>query len=163
MNTLITRAIILIGTACLATTVQAKNYYDYAKVKSVRAVYKNVVVNHPMEHCYQVQYRTRHHDPVPTIAGTIIGGVIGHAIGDSRASTVAGAIIGGSIAHDSQRHIRRVEQRCEIVDYQRETIRKLKGYKVKYRYKGETYQTFMKKHPGDNVKVRVKVSPVYYP
>jgi uncharacterized protein YcfJ len=163
MKTLITRTIILVGVACLATTVQAKSYYDYAKVKSVRAVYKNVVVSHPTEQCYQVEYRSRGQDPVPTIAGSIIGGVIGHAIGDSRASTVAGAIIGGAIAHDSQHRVRRVEERCEVVDYQLETIRKLKGYKVKYRYKGETYQTFMKKHPGDKVKVRVKVSPVYYP
>lgn len=163
MNTLITRAIILAGFACLATAVQAKSFYDYAKVKSVRAVYKNVVVSHPREQCYKVEYRTRRHDPAPTIAGTIIGGVIGNAIGDSRASTVAGAIIGGSIAHNSQHRVRRVEERCEVIDYHQETVTKLKGYKVKYRYKGETYQTFMKKHPGDKVKVRVKVSPVYYP
>lgn len=163
MNTLIARVIVFVGIACLATTVQAKSYYDYAKVKSVRAVYENVVVRHPREQCYKVEYRARRHDPVPTIAGTIIGGVIGNAIGDSKASTVAGAIIGGSIVHDSQHRVRRVEERCDVVGYHRESVTKLKGYKVKYRYKGEIYQTFMKKHPGNKVKVRVKVSSVYYP
>lgn len=163
MKKTLTQLIIGFSLVSITSIAQAKSFYDYAKVKSARAVYQNVVIKQPIQQCYQVEYRRPRHNPAPIIAGTIVGGIIGNAIGDSKASTIAGAVIGGSIAHDSQPRKRYIDEHCEIVEYKRETVRKLKGYKVKYRYKGETYHTFMKKHPGDKVKVRVKVTAAYYP
>lgn len=165
MNALLKRllcGITLVGSV-ISTSAAADTYYDYAKVKKVRPVYHYVTVNKPVEQCYNVRYRSRHHrDGAPTVAGAIIGGVIGNAIGDNRASTVAGAIIGGSLAHSSSHHSHRVERRCDLAYESTRKVKKLKGYKVKYRYKGETYRTFMRKHPGNKIKVRVKVSPAHY-
>lgn len=165
MNNLIKRLIMsltVVGTLTSANAM-AETYYDYAKVKKARPVFHYVTISEPVEQCYNVRYRTRrHHDGAPTVAGAIIGGVIGNAIGDNRASTVAGAIIGGSLGHSASHRAHRVERRCEIVHENTRKVKKLKGYKVKYRYNGDTYHTFMRKHPGDKIKVRVKVSPTHY-
>lgn len=158
---------LLISFTVLGTSVSlnanADTYYDFAKVKKVRPVFHYVTIKEPVEQCYNVRYRKRHHhDGTSTVAGAIIGGVIGNAIGDNRASTVAGAIIGGSLGHSASYRPRHVERRCDVAYESSRKVKKLKGYKVKYRYRGDTYHTFMRKHPGDKIKVRVKVSPAHY-
>lgn len=153
--------LLTISTLTCSFTAQAASYYDYAKVTKVRPVYKYVKIKQPVEQCETVRRSSRRHDATPTIVGAIIGGAIGNAIGDSRASTVAGAVIGGSITHNSNRRYGRVVEHCQVSYQTTRKVRKLDGYKVKYRYKGETFKTFMNKHPGDKIKVRVKVSPAY--
>lgn len=163
MNLLIKTLIIAATSIGSIGAAHADSYYDYAKVKKVRPVFHYVTVSQPVEQCYNVRYRSRrHHDGTPTVVGAIVGGVIGNVIGDNRASTVAGALIGGSLGHSASHQGHRVERRCDIVEENTRKVRKLKGYNVKYRYKGDTYRTFMRQHPGDKIKVRVKVSPAYY-
>lgn len=167
-------------------TVQAKSYYDYARVMHVQPVYHYVKVSQPVEQCYPVEYRSKvrkHHRVAhehahrkgSTVVGAVIGGVIGNAIGKAtgknrKVSTIAGAIIGGSVGHRSHQdrydryyHTRvRTEERCEVVYEKTKKVREIKGYNVKYRYQGEAYKTFMHNHPGDKIKVRVRVSPAGY-
>lgn len=92
-----------------------------------------------------------------TLLGAVIGGAIGHQIGDGRGqdvATVAGAAIGGKVGHDvyKDRHQpKRVEKvsyepRCKTVtDYR--TEEKPAGYDVTYEYQGKTYTTHMDEAP----------------
>lgn len=159
-----------IALALSSGTVMAEAYYDYARVIKAKPVYHYVTVSQPVEQCYQVKKRRNHRGhhgdrAGSTVAGAVLGGVIGNVIGDNRQSTVAGAIIGGALGHSSshKRHqSTRVVEHCETVYEKTRKVREVKGYKVKYRYQGEKYKTFMRQHPGDKIKVRVRVSPVGY-
>lgn len=156
---------IIVTLACftmgLSGFAQADSYYDYAKVKRVTPVYKYVKVGGPIEQCYTVK-RHRHRDAGPAILGAIVGGAVGNAIGENTASTLAGAFIGSSISHSASHSRSYLTEHCEVEYRPTRKVRKLKGYDVTYRYKGNAYQTFLKRHPGDKIKVRVKVSPAYY-
>ena len=106
--------------------------------------------------------------PEDPLAGGIVGGVVGNQFGGGRGKTVltvVGALLGASIGHDyNTSHYRgrpRVEnvRHCETVDrYEQE--QQLVGYRVKYRYEGQTYYTRTTEHPGKFLPVRVRVSPV---
>jgi uncharacterized protein YcfJ len=49
-------------------------------------------------------------------------------------------------------------QHCETVD-RYEQQQQLVGYRVKYRYEGQTYYTQTTEHPGKHIPVRVDVYP----
>ena len=144
-----------------------------ARVLEARPIYETVRVSVPETHCWQekVYYpdRSGHRSYTGTIAGAIVGGVVGNQFGHGRgrdAATVAGVLLGGSIGNDLSRDSPRgghyeYERRCETVDHY-ETHEEVVGYRVKYRYKGETYWTRMDHHPGDTIDVRVQVDPVRY-
>ena len=84
-------------------------------------------------------------------------------------TTAAGAVLGAGIgANASRRHAEshyrprtsyRTERVCQIVDEVREEQR-VTGYRVRYRYAGETYVTYMDRDPGRFLRVRVDVTPV---
>ncbi len=149
--------------------------YDYAKVVEASPITKIVSVNVPRKECWeeQVAYQEppRHRSATPTIVGSIIGGVIGNEIGTNKSSkrvgAVAGAILGGSIGHDighksahASGYTRyATEEVCKTYNdtHQEEQI---VGYRVSYKYRGNIYQTRMRQHPGDRIKVRVSVTPV---
>ena len=92
---------------------------------------------------------------------------MGHHKSNKQVGTVVGALLGGSIGADVARRNRyydapvgyRTEEVCnvvqDIVDEER-----LAGYDVTYRYAGSTYTTRMRNHPGDSIRVRVRVTPV---
>lgn len=165
----VTFAVLSLGLT--STSVLADSFYDYARVIKAKPVYEYVRVSQPVQQCYQVERRSKrqnrhgHNRSDATVAGALVGGVIGNIIGQNSESTLAGAVIGGAIGHSSDnRHHRRtrVTEHCETVYQPAKKVRKIKGYKVKYRYNGEKYKTFMRHHPGDTVKVRVSLSPVGY-
>jgi uncharacterized protein YcfJ len=88
----------------------------------------------------------------------------GHGRGRD-AATLAGTLLGGAIGHDlSDRHrhgewIDATERHCEIQDrttYEERVI----GYRVKYRYKGHVFSTRTKDHPGKRIPVGVGVIPL---
>jgi len=144
-------------------------YTDHARVISATPIYRTVEVNHPEEQCWDervVHHRERRHAPVPTLAGGIIGGVIGNQFGrgsGKAAMTAAGALLGAAIGHEAghDRHARRYvthERRCELVDHY-VTEERLVGYRVEYRYKGETFVTRTDEHPGRRIPITVSVKP----
>ncbi|MEJ2603123.1 MAG: glycine zipper 2TM domain-containing protein [Gammaproteobacteria bacterium] len=115
-----------------------------------------------------------------TIAGGIIGGVIGRQFGGGSgrdAMTVVGTLVGAAIGNDRarraetydryehyddyrayERHSRPVT-RCET-RYQSREEERIDGYRVTYRYRGQTYTTRTDHDPGDRLRVRVAVTPV---
>ena len=150
------------------------SFIDEARVLKVKPIYETVTVSHPETRCWNEQ--VRHYQPAssgshtPTIAGAILGGVIGNQFGGGKgkdAMTVAGAVLGGSIGNDYRKktagHSSYVttEKRCETVENYRETT-ELVGYNVKYQYRGENYWTRMSRDPGEYVKVNVSVEPAEY-
>jgi uncharacterized protein YcfJ len=101
------------------------------------------------------------------VVGSVLGGVAGNQVGKGRgrdAATVAGALLGAAIAHDLHDRPSRVHydtvERCRDVTRYREEER-IDGYRVTYRYKGETYTTRTDHDPGDRIRVRVDVRPVH--
>lgn len=153
---------------------QATPQFDYARVISAEPIISFVQVNKPVRECYEdvEYYRSREHvrgAGANTVVGAIVGGVIGHQFGSGRgndAATVAGTLIGAAIANDSAhrrngyrtvRHSRPV-QRCHTTmrSHQEERI---DGYRVTYRYKGQTYRTRMPYDPGRELRVRVDIRP----
>ena len=123
-------------------------------------------------------YRGERHrgigDNTDTVLGGIVGAAIGNQIGDGdgqRAATVAGALLGGAIARDSmrsdryggdgfrgQREVVRYEQRCRMVeDFQQDD--RVVGYLVTYDYNGFVGTTQTSFHPGRTLRVRVDITP----
>ena len=146
--------------------------YGYADVLRVDPIYESVVVREPREECYERegQYRGRSGgDPTGgTVLGAIIGGVIGNQVGKGdgrRAATVAGAVIGGAIGHDVDKNNgsagarrERAGEVCRVVEMQREE-RRVVGYDVEYRYRGEVFMSRLDYDPGERMRVRVSIAP----
>lgn len=153
----------------------ADSRFDYADVIESRPVYRTVEVSIPREECWNEEVvshrRDRSESRTPALLGTIIGGALGNAVGhgksNKRVGTVVGAVLGHSIGRDIVASNRRGEvtqyetvRQCETVyDYREEE--RLVGYQVRYRYNNEDYSVRMDNDPGDQVRVRVDVQPVF--
>ena len=179
MNTITTTLLVIIAGVGMATPTLAGHQrqapvYDYAKVVDVKPLMKTVRVEQPHKECWtEYETQSRYTEPrrksyTPEIFGALVGAAIGREFGHGRGrhvGAVAGAVLGGSIARDAkhkQRHrtpsavpVERCEVQSEYYDEERVT-----GYLVKYRYRGNTYTTHMDHDPGDQIRVRVNVSPV---
>ena len=146
--------------------------YGYADVLRVDPVFETVRYREPREECYDetVTHRERGGgDPTGgTVLGAIIGGVIGNQVGSGngrKAATAAGAVIGGAIGRDVDRNnggpdrvYQGTERRCQVVDVERED-RRIAGYDVEYRYKGDVFVSRLDYDPGNKLRVRVSVAP----
>ncbi|MDE0419677.1 MAG: glycine zipper 2TM domain-containing protein [Gammaproteobacteria bacterium] len=164
---------LLLGAALVSANTMADVRYADAPVRSVEPIVETVSYVEPKERCWfeDVPVSTVSHSATTPLLGALIGGAIGNAVGhkkrNKQVGAVVGALIGGSIAADisreegrhrvaSSRRARR--EVCEVVDetsYRREVT----GYLVTYEYAGQTYQSRMRKRPGDYVRVRVTVGP----
>ena len=143
--------------------------YQWAEVVDVEPVYETVRRVEPVEACReeQVRHGSGGHSATPPILGAIIGAALGNAVGhkkvNKRIGAVAGAILGGSIGADIGRSSRpggyRVETVCDRFEEVHEEER-FAGYHVRYQYNGAVYATRMRNHPGERIRVRVRVTPV---
>lgn len=144
--------------------------YQWAEVIGVEPVYDTVRRVEPVEQCREqrVPDRYRGASSTPPILGAIIGAALGNAVGHKKANkrvgAVAGALLGGSIGADIGRQHRRgggyrTETVCDLVEEVREEER-FAGYHVRYQYNGTVYATRMRSHPGERIRVRVRVTPV---
>jgi uncharacterized protein YcfJ len=196
MNTNLKLKIAVAGLlACVAGTAAASSPgrsggVDYARVVAVSPIVQRVRIETPARECWQeteyqtIRHETRSYGPgrggsvntaVPTLAGGIIGGVIGHQFGGGSgkdAMTALGAILGAGMgnraAHNQGRvsspaHVTYEErpvtvQRCQTTTSYREEER-VEGYRVTYVYGGREYQTTTASHPGTSIPVRVTVVP----
>ncbi len=146
----------------------------YADVLRVDPIYETFYVREPREECREVPTRyteRRGGDPTGgTILGALIGGAIGNQVGKGdgrRAATVAGAVIGGAIGHDVDKNngsqggriVEGTSQDCRVVEVERED-RRVAGYDVEYRYRGEVYLSRLDYDPGERLRVRVSVEPI---
>ena len=172
MNRLMT--VLIFGSSTLAfsgAALSGQSFVDKARVIEATPQYETVEVANPVTECWTERVTRNNHrrgSYTAPLAGGIVGGVVGNQFGRGRgktALTVAGALLGASIGHDhNTSHYRgrpAVDhvKRCETVDrYEQE--QQLVGYRVKYRYEGQTYYTQTTEHPGKFIPVRVRVSPV---
>ncbi|WP_185233072.1 glycine zipper 2TM domain-containing protein [Teredinibacter franksiae] len=156
----------------------------YARVISVDPIIKTVQRRTPVESCWTEQVREetpvyRHaggHSPntASTLLGSVIGGAIGHSVGagneNKKVGTVVGALLGATIGRDVGRRQSNEQyshtevnyrdvRRCIIEDRTNlETVPV--GYNVTYAYRGETYTTRTRQHPGKKIKVAVRIRPL---
>jgi uncharacterized protein YcfJ len=111
------------------------------------------------------------------LIGALIGGALGNTVGrgDGRtAATIGGAVVGGAIgAHVDNDHgdyeyrdnggvVRRCRTVVTTVDNDQGDDRGDRGpggYRVTYRYAGQTYEAFMQQRPGRWIPVTVDVRP----
>lgn len=155
---------------------RGSQYYDYAKVVGVEPIVRVVRVSEPRRECwdeeitsYRRRVSSRSQSYTPTVVGGIVGGVVGNQFASGRrrdALTVAGALLGASIGRDVSRRQRvveepyvRTERRCRVFDEYHEEER-IDGYRVRYRYKGNTFTRRMDYDPGRRIRIRVGVTPV---
>ncbi len=145
----------------------ADTRFGYADVLRVDPLYETIRYTEPREDCYDQEVVRRHggDGTAGAVLGAIIGAAVGNQIGKGdgrRAATAAGAIVGGAVGSNSQRNNSReyasTERRCRILEVEREE-RRVSGYDVEYRYRGENYVTRMDYDPGDKLRVRVTVAP----
>lgn len=140
---------------------------DKARVTHVEPIYRTVTVTHPERECWDEprRHHSDHQSYTSTIAGGLIGGVIGNQFGGGNgntAMTIAGTLLGGSVGRDMGNHYRDVDygyrEQCQVVDrHYRE--QRIDGYEVSYRYHGRMYTTVMDHHPGNFIPVDVHVEP----
>lgn len=160
--------------------------YDYAKVVDVIPVTEIVQIPENQQVCREVPVQRRvaeYRSPAPAIFGAILGGVIGnqlsrghghkHGHGHRRGhhnnravATVAGAAIGSVIATGVQyqkypaRYYSDVTQVCSTQTSWR-TEERVIAWDVSWKYRGRIYHSRMDEPPGERIRVRVNVDPVY--
>lgn len=166
----------IVGSAVLfATPVLANTRYEYADVIESTPVYHTVEVSVPREECWNeeiVSHRSmRSESRTPALLGTIIGGALGNAVGHGKSNKRVGAVVGAVLGHSIGRDIVAANGRGRVTEY--ETVRqcetvyqyheeeRLVGYQVRYRYNNEDYSVRMDDDPGQQVRVRVNVQPVF--
>ena len=136
---------------------------EYAQVVNVQPV--NETTSTPHEVCgdetvvHREPYKDRHQIG-GTVAGAVIGGLVGHQIGGGRGkdlATVGGAVAGGFAGHEIQKQHQEnnatystVEHRCRTVTSQ--TSRTV-AYDVTYEYDGQQQHVRMDHDPGTRVQV----------
>lgn len=150
-----------------------KSFTDTARVVNVEPVYEDVTTSHPNKECWEEEVYYSDYDDgrdntaVNMIVGGALGGALGHNLGrHSDSAKIAGAVIGSAIGYDAgRRHGRKhrlhrgTEERCQTV-YEKETHERLNGYRVTWRYHGQTFTSRMNKDPGTRIRVRVRLTPL---
>lgn len=181
------RSPLLILATCLAAGAAAADSVRevQAPVTRVEPVYETVEVVVPREVCREQEVAVReaplrrHRQSVTgPILGAVIGGALGNAVGSGKRNkqvgVAVGALLGGSIGADVARQRRdrhdAYPHRGQRVSYHTETVcaverdyrseRQLTGYRVTYRFAGQSYETFTDYEPGETIPVQVAITPL---
>jgi uncharacterized protein YcfJ len=156
----------LVSTATLGQQV----IYDYGTVVESVPIVKNFRVATPREECWEedvVHRESRGGSELSTVVGAVLGGAIGNAVGHSKKNkqvgVIVGAVLGGSIGNAMSANRRtdvyhETEEVCRTYrDYYEEE--RVVGYRVRYRFRNETYTTRTDVDPGDTIRLRLSISP----
>lgn len=142
-------------------------HFGWADVLRVDPIYRVVQADGPpRQECYDQQVVHQDNSHVGgTVLGAIVGGALGNQVGKGdgrKAATIAGAVAGGAIgngvsrAHD--RSYADTETHCRLVQDD-PPQRRVAGYDVEYRYRGEVYVSRLNYDPGERLRVRINVTP----
>ena len=141
-------------------------HYGWADVLRADPVQGVTRTEVPRQECYEqpVVRRDGGNSTAGTVLGAVIGGVLGNTVGKGdgrKAATVAGAVAGGAIGNRSTRgrDYESTQTQCREVNTVSEQ-RRIIGYDVEYRYRGEVYMSRLDYDPGERLRVRVSVTPV---
>ena len=151
----------------LAVGAKAASHYETATVIDAIPVYEKARYAVPVEDCRAetVRLPQYHASGTAPILGAMIGGALGNAVGhqkrNKQVGAVVGAVLGASIANDIRRNSSApatvrygTRHFCDTyTEYRNED--RLVGYDVTYEYAGRTYSSRMKRHPGDEVRIRL--------
>ena len=109
-----------------------------------------------------------------TLIGALIGGALGNQVGKGdgkTAATIGGAVIGGAIGNNVDRNHEAgstynqyqdnsgVIRRCRTVTDPSYNNNVVSGYRVTYRYAGQTYTSMTRYRPSRTIRVVVDVRP----
>lgn len=142
-------------------------HFGWADVLRVDPVYGVARVETPRQECYDqpvVRQESSGSSTAGTILGAVVGGVLGNTVGKGdgrKAATVAGALAGGAVgnrASDRGGDYEDTQTQCRQVNSISEQ-RRIIGYDVEYRYRGEVYMRRLNYDPGERLHVRVQVDP----
>jgi uncharacterized protein YcfJ len=141
-------------------------HYGWADVLRADPVHGVTRTNVPRQECYD-QPVVRHeggNTTAGTVLGAVIGGVLGNTVGKGdgrKAATVVGAVAGGAVGNRASRgqDYESTQTQCRDVNTVSEQ-RRIIGYDVEYRYRGEVYMSRLDYDPGERLRVRVSVTPV---
>jgi uncharacterized protein YcfJ len=162
--------------ALMATTAFAQNapgpddggHYGWADVLRVDPVYTVARTEVPQQQCYDqtVVQQNPGNTTGGTILGAVVGGVLGNAVGrgGGRALTtavgaVAGGAVGGQVAANSGSQTTQTVTNCQQTGTTVSEQRRIMGYDVEYRYRGEVFMSRLNYDPGERLRVRVNVTP----
>jgi len=145
-------------------------YVDTAEVIQAEPLYQAVRVVRPVNECWTervAQGKPGKGGYAGPVVGGILGGVLGNQLIRGRGRTpmtVAGTLIGAAIGQRVSAASRRPSamasvRRCRTVN-RYESRQQLVGYRVDYRYEGQTFTTRTRGNPGRFIRVRVDVDPV---
>lgn len=156
-----------------------------ARVLKVTPIISRTEVSEPVETCRIVstgrhdRYRRSHrpieppHRVLRSVIGSLIGGAIGNQVGGGRgrkAATVAGALAGAHIATRGSRDAyrehydyrdgggREVVEQCTQTSRIRH-VEQVDGYRVRYRYNGQTFHKTMDHDPGEELQLTARIRP----
>ena len=152
--------------------------FVYGKVIKAKPVYDIITTKSPLKQCWQEpvtsNYRINqrgHNNSAGTLAGGLIGGIIGHQFGKGRGKRVAtavGTLVGAQLGHDNSDNGYAYSDHTSVtyrdvceVTHEESYKKVLDGYQVTYRYKGNKYEARMPYDPGDRVKLKVSINPVF--
>ncbi|PWK87664.1 glycine zipper 2TM domain-containing protein [Fulvimonas soli] len=142
------------------------SHYGWADVLRVDPIYGVARTEVPQQECYDqpVVRQEAGNTTAGTVLGAIVGGVLGNTVGKGdgrKAATVAGAVAGGAIGNGVARRgssYEGTQTTCRNVSTVSEQ-RRIMGYDVEYRYRGEVYVSRLNYDPGERLRVRVSVTP----
>ncbi|HYM41861.1 MAG TPA: glycine zipper 2TM domain-containing protein [Steroidobacteraceae bacterium] len=156
-------AAVAVGAGAVAGLKLINRSPQYAEVLNVTPVMKTIRT--PRQECHDEQVTRQapvkdEHQVIGTLAGAVIGGVIGHQIGGGSGrdlATVAGAAGGGYAGNRVQKNLQdrdtvtSTEQKCETVY---DSSQRISGYHVRYRLNGKEATVTMDHDPGARIPLR---------
>ncbi|MEQ8515954.1 MAG: hypothetical protein RIC38_10155 [Chromatocurvus sp.] len=142
-----------------------------AKVVSAEPVVRVVSERIPHETCREERVRVVERgsrSATPGLVGAVVGGTVAGVLGrNSRYQPViagAGAVVGASVGsdmgrrrHDSSYYV--TEEVCSV-EYELREREEVDGYRVRYRYSGNIYETRTQREPGRTIPIRVEIQPL---
>jgi uncharacterized protein YcfJ len=141
-------------------------HYGWADVLRADPVQGVTRTEVPRQECYEqpVVRHERGNSTAGTVLGAVIGGVLGNTVGKGdgrKAATVVGAVAGGAVGNRTASRggdYETTQTQCRQVSSISEQ-RRIIGYDVEYRYRGEVYTSRLSYDPGERLHVRVQVEP----
>ena len=166
----VSTALFAAGAANAGRGWQDRSFVDRARVLDVDPIYATVEtpVTETVCHRERVRHGGKHDDFIGTVAGALVGGVVGNHFGHGKGrdfttavGAMTGAVLGNKVARQGKSRGHGTETFCEDVT-RYEPREEIVAYKVKYRYRGEVYKTRMSQDPGKYVEIRVTHEPIHF-